>query len=143
MKADYSGIPGREITINYVPVQGYMVEANAMLKDLFANLIDNAIRHSQGKLIVDIEVHKTTMGGRTYYQVDVADNGPGISDQLKEKLLSAVSYRAPKAERRGIGLLLIKTLLDRFHGSLRIENRVPGDYRKGARFVVLLPARVP
>ena len=72
--------------------------------------------------------------------MDVADNGPGISDQLKEKLLSAVSYRAPKAERRGIGLLLIKTLLDRFHGSLRIENRVPGDYRKGARFVVLLPA---
>jgi PAS domain S-box-containing protein len=143
VKADYSGIPGREITINYVPVQGYMVEANAMLKDLFANLIDNAIRHSQGKLIVDIDVHKTTMGGQTYYQVDVADNGPGISDQLKEKLLSAVSYRAPKAERRGIGLLLIKTLLDRFHGSLRIENRVPEDYRKGARFVVLLPARVP
>jgi PAS domain S-box-containing protein len=140
VKADYSGTPGREITIHYVPVRDYMVEANAMLNNLFANLIDNAIRHSQGKLIVDIEVYRVAMDGRTYYQVDVADNGPGISDQLKKKLLSAMGDGARKAERRGIGLLLIKTLLDRFHGSMRIEDRVPGDYHKGARFVILLPA---
>ncbi len=140
VKADYSGIPGHEITINYVPVRGYMVEANAMLKDLFANLIDNAIRHSQGKVIVDIEVHRIAMGGQAFYRVDVTDNGPGISDQLKMKLLYAAGDGARKAERRGIGLLLIKSLLDRFHGSLQIEDRVQGDYRKGARFVVLLPA---
>ena len=89
-----------------------------MLKDLFANLIDNAVRHSAGKLVVDITLSKINSGGRSCYRVDVTDNGPGISDQLKEKLLSAVGYRAPKAERRGIGLLLVKTLLDRFHGSL-------------------------
>ncbi|MGA9140751.1 MAG: PAS domain S-box protein, partial [Methanocella sp.] len=142
VKANYSDIPGREVTINYTPVRGCMVEANAMLNDLFANLIDNAIRHSQGKLIVDIDVHKITMGGRMYYQVDIADNGPGISDLLKKKLLP-VDDGARKAERRGIGLLLVKSLLDRFHGFLRIEDRVPGDYRKGARFVVLLPAREP
>jgi PAS domain S-box-containing protein len=143
VKASFSGALGREVTINYLPVRGYMVEANAMLKDLFANMIDNAVRHSQGKLIVDIEINKVAMGGQTYYRVDVADNGPGISDQLKGKLLFAINDGTGKAERRGIGLLLIKKLLDRFHGYLRIEDRVPGDYRQGARFVVLLPARMP
>jgi PAS domain S-box-containing protein len=141
--ASFSPVAGREVTISYTPVRGCMVEANAMLKDLFANLIDNAIRHSQGPLRVDIDVHEIALSGRKYYMADIADNGPGISDQLKRKLQFAVSDGAPKAERRGIGLLLVKILLDRFHGSLRIEDRVPGDYRQGARFVVLLPASVP
>ena len=138
--AYFSNIPGRDIRIRYRPVRGYAVEANAMLKDLFVNLIDNAIRHSRGTLTVEIDVHEIDIGGRKYYMVDVADDGPGISDQLKHKLLAAISDGTRKAERRGIGLLLIKKLIDRFHGSLRIEDRVPGDWHRGARFVVLLPA---
>ncbi|RPH75481.1 ATP-binding protein, partial [bacterium] len=76
----------------------------------------------------------------TYYKVEIADNGPGIPDQLKKILMAPVADSIQKTERRGIGLLLIKTLLDRFHGSLHIEDRVPGDSHKGARFVVVLPA---
>jgi signal transduction histidine kinase len=54
--------------------------------------------------------------------------------------LSAASYKAGKAERRGIGLLLVKALLEKFNGTIWIEDRVPGDYHKGSRFLVLLPA---
>jgi hypothetical protein len=34
----------------------------------------------------------------------------------------------------------VKTLVDDQHGPVWVEDRVPGDYKKGARFVVLLPA---
>jgi signal transduction histidine kinase len=40
----------------------------------------------------------------------------------------------------GLGLYLVKSLVDDFHGTVRVEDRVPGDHSKGARFVVLLPA---
>lgn len=141
VKADFSSFPGRDVTINFDQVPDCLVEANSMLNDLFANLVDNAIRHSSGKLIVDILLSKVTRDHTDYYRVDVEDNGPGISDQLKEKLLSTVEGGDKKAERRGIGLLLIKSLLDRFNGQMWIEDRVSGDYRKGSRFVVLLPAK--
>jgi Signal transduction histidine kinase len=40
---------------------------------------------------------------------------------------------------KGIGLYLVRTLVDDFHGKIWVENRVAGDYTKGARFVVMLP----
>jgi PAS domain S-box-containing protein len=138
--ADFSRVPGRDVRIDYSPVSGCIVEANDLLKDLFSNLIDNAIRHSSGSLHINIELRKVAWGSRDGYQIAVEDNGPGISDQLKEKLLSVARGGVGKAERRGIGLLLVKALLEKFHGTMRIEDRVPGDYRKGSRVVVLLPA---
>jgi PAS domain S-box-containing protein len=140
VKADFSDVPGRDVTIDYSPVSGCVVEANDLLRDLFSNLIDNAIRHSSGNLRIGIGLSKVTHGRKECYRIAVEDNGPGISDQLKEKLLSVARGGSGKAERRGIGLLLVRVLLEAYHGTLRIENRVPWDYRQGARFVVLLPA---
>jgi signal transduction histidine kinase len=45
-----------------------------------------------------------------------------------------------KTARRGFGLYLVRTLVDYYHGQVWVEDRVLGDYSKGARFVVLLPA---
>jgi PAS domain S-box-containing protein len=139
VRADFSHVPGRDVMIDYSPLSGCIVEANDMLMDLFSNLIDNAVRHSSGNLRIGIGLSKVTHGQKECYRVAVEDNGPGISDELKEKLLSAARGGSGKAERRGIGLLLVKVLLEKFHGSMWIEDRVPGDYRKGSRFVVLLP----
>lgn len=44
-----------------------------------------------------------------------------------------------KALRRGIGLQLVKTLVQELKGKVWVEDRVKGDYKKGARFVVMLP----
>jgi PAS domain S-box-containing protein len=138
--ANFSRVQGRDVRIDYSPVSGCIVEANDLIKDLFSNLIDNAIRHSSGSVRIKVELDEVAYGHGDGYRIAVEDNGPGISDQLKEKLLSVVRGRAGKAERRGIGLLLVKALVEKFHGTLRIEDRVPGDYRAGSRFVVLLPA---
>jgi signal transduction histidine kinase len=40
----------------------------------------------------------------------------------------------------GLGLYLVKTLVDSYGGRVWVEDRVPGDRTKGARFVVMLPA---
>ncbi|WP_424356713.1 ATP-binding protein [Methanocella sp. MCL-LM] len=45
-----------------------------------------------------------------------------------------------KTERRGFGLYLVRTMIEYYHGKVWVEDRVPGDYSRGARFVVMLPA---
>lgn len=51
------------------------------------------------------------------------DSSPGISDDLKTKM----------------GLYLVKSLVEDFHGKVWAEDRVRGDSIKGAKFIVRLP----
>jgi signal transduction histidine kinase len=75
-----------------------------------------------------------------YYRVGISDNGPGIPDELKKKLFGRSQRGPTKTTGRGLGLYLVKELVDDFHGKVWVEDRVPEDYTKGSRFVVMLPA---
>ena len=140
VKAEYSNSPERNVDIHYSPVTGYMVMANSLLKDVFSNIVENSIKHSKGPLTISIEVLKVEKNGRQYYRVDIEDNGPGITDELKKKLFIEVDKYKIKAERRGFGLQLVSALVQMFKGRVWVEDRIPGDHTKGARFVVILPA---
>ena len=137
LKSEYSNVPGRDITINYTPVLEYQVKANELLEDVFSNIISNAIKHSTGPLIIDIRVTNEQDIG--YYKITIDDNGPGIPDDLKPKIFNRFTRGNSKAEGKGLGLYLAKTIVEDFHGKVWVEDRVPGDYKQGSRFVVMLP----
>jgi signal transduction histidine kinase len=40
----------------------------------------------------------------------------------------------------GLGLYLVKSLVESYGGRVWVEDREPGDHTKGAKFVVMLPA---
>lgn len=44
------------------------------------------------------------------------------------------------ARGMGLGLYLVKTLVESYNGEVWVEDRVNGDHTKGARFMVTLPA---
>jgi PAS domain S-box-containing protein len=137
---EYSNVPGREVKIHYIPPRGYYVMANALLRDVFTNVIGNAIKHSTGVLTINITVDKTQKEGKQYYRTAVEDNGPGIPDELKSRLFSRSTRGYTKIPGRGLGLYLVRTLVEKFKGEVSVEDRVPGDYTKGARFIIMLPA---
>lgn len=138
VKAQYSSIPDRDITIAYVPKNKCFVLANELLFDLFSNIVGNAIKHSTGTLHINIGLTTTVTDGRKYCHVTIDDNGPGISDELKKQLSERLCLVNTRYTGKGFGLCLIKTLLDDFQGKYSIEDRVPGDYTKGTRFAVTL-----
>ncbi|CAJ37936.1 PAS domain S-box protein [Methanocella arvoryzae] len=140
VKSKYSKVPGRSVTITYAPGANCLVMAGDMLEDVFDNLVDNAIRHSQIAVTIDLTIDQVLDKGITYLRIDVSDNGPGIPDELKKTILMTPEELEGKSIRRGFGLYLVRTLVDYYHGKVWAEDRVPGDYMKGARFVVLLPA---
>jgi PAS domain S-box-containing protein len=130
----------KNVTINYAPSPGCSVKANELIKDVFLNLIGNAIKHSGGPVTIRIKLEKVNHNGLDHYKVSVEDDGPGIPDSLKSTLFDRLNLASTHARGKGFGLCLIKMLVDDYAGMFWAEDRVPGDYGKGAKFVVMLPA---
>jgi signal transduction histidine kinase len=136
----YSNMHGRNITLSYTSVTGYMVMANELLYDVFSNLVGNAIKHSNGNPVINIELKKVNENNRDYYKIAVEDNGPGIPDNMKAMIFNRHLGGGHNTKGSGIGLYLVKMLVDDYGGKVWIEDRVSGDRAKGSRFVVMLPA---
>lgn len=132
----------RDITINIQDIPHEMVEANDLLKDVFTNLISNSIKHSDEEkpLIVNVKVEPVYEKGQKYYRCAIEDNGPGIPDDVKRKLFHRFQRGSTKAHGKGLGLYLVRTLVEGYHGKVWVEDRIPGDHTQGAKFVILLPA---
>jgi PAS domain S-box-containing protein len=132
---------GRDVLINIPHVPDFMVNANELLKDVFVNLITNAVKHTdiEKTLTVNVKVEPVNENGRKYYRCSVEDNGPGIPDELKKRLFTRFQRGVTGAGGKGLGLYLVKSLVESFGGMVWAEERVSGEPGKGSRFVVLLP----
>jgi PAS domain S-box-containing protein len=139
--ARYSHVPGREVKINHHAPAGCKVMANDLLKDVFSNIVGNAIKHSEGPVTVDIGLERIELSdGRKCCRVTIDDNGPGIPDEIKGKLFARFQRGTTRASGKGLGLYLVRTLVESYNGCVRVEDRVAGDHTKGARFVIELPS---
>jgi PAS domain S-box-containing protein len=137
----YANAPDRDVRINYTPVDG-RVMADELLVDIFSNLVVNAIKHSpcDRPLIIDITSSTTRKDERDYVKILIDDNGPGIPDDKKENVFGRFASGSNVTRGSGLGLYLVKSLVESYGGNVWVENRVPGDHTKGSRFVVMLPS---
>jgi signal transduction histidine kinase len=104
-----------------------------LLTQLFANLLDNAVRHSPA--LARIELSASQVQDRI--KVIVADNGPGIPAELREKVLQRF-YRIEGSRStpgNGLGLSLAQAIA-RLHDS----ELVLGEHASGLSVNVTLPA---
>jgi signal transduction histidine kinase len=117
------------------------VNADELLTAVFVNLLGNAIKHSppDRHLVIDVALGIVEDGGMNHCEVTIADNGPGIPDMLKTRLFQRFARGKTDVHGSGLGLYLVRTLLEHYGGHIRAEDRVPGDYAKGAKFVVTMP----
>lgn len=111
--------------------EGVTVLADELLDQVFENLLVNAIQHNDAdspEVSVTVEERGETV------VVRMADNGPGIPDNLKEKLFDWETKGETNAGL-GIGLAIVATLIDRYDGDIWFEDNDP----RGAVAVVELP----
>jgi len=136
----YTNVPGKSVLIDYKPVASSMTMADSLITDAFTNLIDNSIRHTPGDQVrITIAQSTVKLEGKSYHRITIEDNGPGIPDEYKRRIFERSITIDSKERGKGLGLYLVKTLIDRYDGRVWAEDRVPGDPDKGSRFVVLLP----
>jgi signal transduction histidine kinase len=141
LKASYSNAPDRNVTINFEYNSPCYVPANELIGDVFSNILGNAVKHSEPHkpLVINVGIENVKWDDKDYFRIVVEDNGPGISDESKEKLFSRFKRGETRASGKGLGLYIARTLVQSFQGKLWVEDRVHGDYTRGTRFVVLLP----
>ncbi|MGQ9588240.1 MAG: GAF domain-containing sensor histidine kinase [Thermoplasmata archaeon] len=140
---------GKKVDVRFdMPGQDVWVMADNLVGEVIYNILTNSIKYDDHEMIVvDVEVRTVEFEGKRYAQVRVVDRGIGIPDDLKEKvfsreprgLLRAERPAVQKAKGAGMGLSIVKALVDRYGGKIWVENRVVDDYTKGSVFNVLLP----
>jgi signal transduction histidine kinase len=120
------------------------VLADDMLSSVFRNLLANAIVHNDTE-IPEVAVSATETDDCV--RVRIADNGPGIPDDQKERIFEE-GEKGLDSEGTGLGLYLVQTLVDRYGGDVWVEDRADvsdgrtqTDDPRGSVFVVeLVPA---
>ncbi|MCD1294757.1 hypothetical protein CUJ83_07060 [Methanocella sp. CWC-04] len=143
VRDEYQNNPWKKVIINlnFAPKTGYFVCANYLLKDAISNIVGNAVKHSIGDVCIDIYLNKTYEDSDQYYKLTIDDNGPGIPDELKEKVFRRLERGMSKVKGTGLGLYLVRMLVEYFNGKIWVEDRIPGNYGMGSRFVLMLPAK--
>jgi two-component system sensor histidine kinase KdpD len=101
------------------------------LERAFANLFENAVRHSDGRPVL---VRSRQTGGRLV--VRVVDQGPGIPEPERERIFEPFYRRADGSSRGfGLGLAIARGFVEANGGEITVES-VPG---QGTTFVVSFP----
>ena len=113
---------------------------------LFANLINNALKFSNERPVIritcsrvsgrEIEQHEADRD-KAYWCVSFIDNGIGFDSKYKDKIFGLFQRLHPQHEftGTGIGLSIVKRIVDRHHGFVEASSELG----QGARFTVWLP----
>jgi len=102
------------------------------LKRIFVNIIDNGIEALGENGI--IEIVSTYNKENQFITIEIADNGPGISDDDKKNLFAP--YFSKKGTGTGLGLAIAHNIIDEHNGQIGVIDNEHG----GARFVIEIPA---
>ena len=96
------------------------------------NLVDNAAEAMQDSLVKELYI-ATQPGAAETIELVIADTGPGVSSEDKEKLF--LPYFSTKNRGTGLGLAIVNHILVEHGAQIRVEDNLPS----GARFTVEIP----
>lgn len=113
-----------------VPVSG-----SPLLEEVFGNLVGNAVRHAGEDALVELGAEKEG----TDWVLWVADDGPGVPDEEKETIFDR-THHDESAGGKGLGLYIVKTIVEALNGEVWVGDRVPESPPEGASFKIRLPA---
>ena len=104
--------------------------------DAMVNLIDNSVKYSPGEKHIEIKTGQTS--GYVYFEVQ--DHGQGISEkdmkQIFDKFYRVTSSDlTPKTKGSGLGLNIVKHIVDAHGGDIRVHSK----QGKGSRFILYFP----
>ncbi|MCM2466856.1 PAS domain S-box protein [Methanoculleus oceani] len=106
------------------------VLADNLLSTVFTNLIGNSVKF--GGPDVEIVVRAEERDGEVL--VSVEDDGPGVPDDVKEKLFHRFERGKARGKGDGLGLYICRTVIERYGGRIWIEDCVPDRPEDGAAF---------
>ena len=114
-----------------------------LIEQVLINLIKNgaeSISRAQlpfNQREVELSVRPTVVEGQRAVEFQVRDSGPGIPDEIKERIYDA--FYSTKSEGMGIGLKLCRSIVESHHGRMHVENLYNGGSISGCCFSFWIP----
>ncbi len=121
-----------------LPANLPLLEFDTLLMErVFCNLLENAAKYTPAGSQIIIRARQNG----DWVDISVADNGPGLPPGKEEALFE--KFTRGKGESTvsgvGLGLSIVRAIVEAHHGTVRAENRPKG----GARFTIRLPVGTP
>lgn len=124
-----------EQLVNKTMIRGYLGEFKQVLLNVIYNAVDaiNDTRKSPGekKGVIEVDINC----GDGSLTIVIADNGPGIPEEIRTKIFNPYFTTKEEGKGTGIGLYMTKIVIeDHMKGKITAENR-----SSGAEFTIKLP----
>jgi two-component system sensor histidine kinase KdpD len=126
-----------KVTVD-LPADLPLLEVDSVLMErVFCNLLENAAKYTSAGSRIEIAARRDN----DRVLVSVADDGPGLPPGREESLFEKFTRGQDESAVAGVGLglAIVRAIVEAHHGQIRAENRPEG----GARFVISLPAGEP
>ena len=123
---------GQKIEVELDVPQNLWVEFdNVLMREAFRKLIENAIEAMPDGGCLTV----TSLIGRTGLEVEFADSGCGVSDELKERLFEP--FATTKHDHAGLGLSMVRDIVVSHGGTVTVDDCPDG----GSAFTLQIPVR--
>jgi len=129
-------IEAHHVQIEIIPGLPVVYGDRVRLAEVVQNLLENACKFmgEQPHPLIKVGVNGTDQGGKPI--LFVQDNGTGIDPQYHDKVFGLFNKLDPKSEGTGIGLALVKRIIEVHQGKIWIESQGSGS---GTTFYFTLP----
>lgn len=116
-------------------IHGY----NTPLRQIFQNLITNAIQYSRPDIPPHIKI--SAQEYPHYWEISVADNGQGIEKEYFDKIFVIFQRLHPQDEQggTGMGLAIVKKNVEFLGGDIELQSTLG----QGATFTIRIPKKTP
>jgi two-component system sensor kinase FixL len=126
-------VRGVRTTVLLAPDLKPVLVDKIQIGQVIINVVRNAIEAMEGAADRSLAISTTVGPDLGWIEVKIADSGPGLSPQIKERLFQP--FVTTKAAGMGIGLSICRDIIDTHGGTLVAEPNEPN----GTVFVIRLP----
>ena len=117
-----------------------IVSGEARLIVIFENLLINSVMFNEHRNIeIEITFSKEKRDKKDFCRIEFRDNGTGIEEIRKLIIFQRASNKDKTISGLGLGLSLVKKIVETYNGKIWVEDIVKGDHSKGSNFILLIP----
>lgn len=122
----------------------YVYMDESRVSEIAINILSNAIKYTGegGTITKSLTQYPGEKDGWCLLEIIIADTGIGMSEEFKEHIFESFSRERTSTESgvegSGLGMGIVKKLVDIMEGSIEIESKLG----EGSRFIVKIPTRI-
>ena len=128
---------GRTVSVN-LPKSGSPPRCSvdaSRLEQVFRNIFENSLAACADPVRIDIAWKPTKLDSRPAWQLSIADNGPGMTPEQRQKIFEP--FFTTKPTGTGLGMAISKRIIDEHDGTIAVSDT----HSEGTEIVITLPAK--